>query len=300
MTDPLDDLKSAFARATPAPDPARKADILARAQENFDRAQGSASAVRPTPDRPRFAAGLRNGVGHMLSTLSSRGALAAGTAIVAVGVVMMLPVLQQSAPPMPFPAVMEETAPPPRPLVIEEMARDDAVAPMAEIAVSPEPMPMADVGTALSRSAPAGGTFALSSEAEAPMIRPMPVPLPDMIVVEEADTEAFANAESSPVRIAAEEPVSTFSVDVDTASWSILRSSLMAGRLPPADAVRIEEMVNYFPYAYPAPEPGTDPFRATVTLTQTPWNPDTQLLRIGLQGEMPALADRPEIGRAHV
>ncbi len=296
MTDPLDDLKSAFDRATPAPDPARKADILARAQENFDRAQGSAAGARPTPDRPRFAAGFRNGVGQMLSTLSSRGALAAGTAIVAVGVVMLLPVLQQSGPPMPFPAVMDETAPPPpRPVLIEEMAQDDAPVPLAEIAASPEPMPMADAGSRLSRSAPVAGTLSLSSGAEAPMMRPMPVPPPDLIAPEAPDTEAFANEDPNPVRITAEEPVSTFSVDVDTASWSILRSSLMAGRLPPADAVRIEEMVNYFPYAYPAPEAGGDPFRATVTLTQTPWNPDTQLLRIGLQGEMPALDDRPAL-----
>lgn len=297
MTDPLDDLKSAFDRATPAPDPARKADILARAQENFDRAQGSAADPRPTPDRPRLAAGFRNGVGHMLSTLSSRGALAAGTAIVAVGVVMLLPVLQQSGPPMPFPAVMDEAAPPPPLVTVEERAEDDTLAPMAEIAASPEPvpMPMADAGSGLSRSAPVAGTLSLSTAAEAPMMRPMPAPPPDMIAPEAPDTEAFANEDPNPVRITAEEPVSTFSVDVDTASWSILRSSLMAGRLPPADAVRIEEMVNYFPYAYPAPEPGTDPFRATVTLTQTPWNPDTQLLRIGLQGEMPALDDRPPL-----
>ncbi len=61
------------------------------------------------------------------------------------------------------------------------------------------------------------------------------------------DTEAFANETRNPVKIAAEEPVSTFSVDVDTASYSVIRSSLTAGVLPPPDAVRIEEMVNYFP-----------------------------------------------------
>ena len=72
----------------------------------------------------------------------------------------------------------------------------------------------------------------------------------------------------------------------------MIRSSLANGFLPPKDAVRIEEMVNYFPYAYPAPEAGEEPFRASVSLFRTPWNKDTELLRIGLQGAMPALADR--------
>ncbi len=75
-----------------------------------------------------------------------------------------------------------------------------------------------------------------------------------MIVLPESDTEAFANAETSPLKVTAEEPVSTFSIDVDTASYAVVRSSLMAGALPPREAVRVEEMVNYFPYDYPAPE----------------------------------------------
>jgi Ca-activated chloride channel family protein len=111
----------------------------------------------------------------------------------------------------------------------------------------------------------------------------------------EANTEAFANAAPNPVKITAEEPVSTFSIDTDTASWAILRSSIANGALPPADAIRIEEMVNYFPYDYAAPEPGAAPFRAAVSLFQTPWNPDTQLLRIGLQGAQSALDARPPL-----
>jgi Ca-activated chloride channel homolog len=108
------------------------------------------------------------------------------------------------------------------------------------------------------------------------------------------DTEAFANANANPVITTTEAPVSTFSIDVDTAAYSVIRQSLNAGQLPPADAVRIEEMVNYFPYAYPAPEAGT-PFRPTVTVLQTPWNPGTKLVHIALQGELPAIADRPPL-----
>jgi len=97
------------------------------------------------------------------------------------------------------------------------------------------------------------------------------------------------------VKITADEPVSTFSIDVDTASYAIVRSSLMNGRLPNPDAVRIEEMVNYFPYNYPAPEANEAPFKPTVTVMQTPWNSGTQLVHIGIQGELPAMDDRPPL-----
>ena len=108
-------------------------------------------------------------------------------------------------------------------------------------------------------------------------------------------TEAFANEPASPLKIAGEEPVSTFSIDVDTASYSVVRSSLMNGYLPVAEAVRVEEMLNYFPYAYPAPEAGEAPFRPTVTVAQTPWNADTLLMTVGLQGRLPATDDRPPL-----
>ena len=80
------------------------------------------------------------------------------------------------------------------------------------------------------------------------------------------------------------QPVSTFSIDVDTASYAYVRRLLREGRLPPRDAVRIEEMVNYFPYDYPAPESAAVPFRPTVTVVPSPWNPGAQLLHIGLKG----------------
>ena len=111
----------------------------------------------------------------------------------------------------------------------------------------------------------------------------------------EPDTEAFANADTNPLRITAETPVSTFSIDVDTASYAVLRSSLMRGQLPPPDSIRIEEMINYFPYDYAAPEAGEAPFRPTVNVFETPWNADTQLVQIAIQGRMPARDDRPPL-----
>lgn len=108
-------------------------------------------------------------------------------------------------------------------------------------------------------------------------------------------TETFANADTNPLQITGETPVSTFSIDVDTASYSVLRSSLSRGQLPSTQSVRIEELINYFPYAYPAPDAGEAPFRPTVTTFQTPWNADTQLVHIALQGQMPAVDDRPPL-----
>ena len=108
--------------------------------------------------------------------------------------------------------------------------------------------------------------------------------------------EEFANDDDNPLRVVADDPVSTFSIDVDTAAYSLLRSTLNQGQLPNPDAIRIEEMLNYFPYDYPAPDADDiSPFRPTVQVFQTPWNPDTQLVHIGLQGELPLIEDRPPL-----
>ncbi len=120
-------------------------------------------------------------------------------------------------------------------------------------------------------------------------------PADDVDIAPAPNTETFANAVANPLKITAEEPVSTFSIDVDTASYAVVRSSLTRGQLPPAQAVRIEELVNYFPYDYPVPDAGEAPFRPTVTTFQTPWNADTQLVHIALQGQMPEIAARPPL-----
>ena len=116
----------------------------------------------------------------------------------------------------------------------------------------------------------------------------------DTLIVVEEDTESFANAQENGLNVTTESPVSTFSIDVDTASYAVVRSSLNAGQLPPRDAIRIEEMVNYFPYDYAAPENG-DAFSQTVTVVPTPWNTGTNLVHIGIQGQMPATEDRPPL-----
>jgi len=86
------------------------------------------------------------------------------------------------------------------------------------------------------------------------------------------------------VKIVKDEPVSTFSIDVDTSSYSFVRAALNQNLLPQKDAVRVEEMINYFPYDYPGPADRAEPFRATATVFPTPWNPNTKLLHIGIKG----------------
>ena len=100
----------------------------------------------------------------------------------------------------------------------------------------------------------------------------------------EQGRDRFADFESNPVKVVAEEPVSTFSIDVDTASYGFVRASLNGGVLPQKDAVRVEELVNYFPYDYPGPESRETPFRASVSLLPAPWNLDARLMHIGIRG----------------
>ena len=87
-------------------------------------------------------------------------------------------------------------------------------------------------------------------------------------------------------------PLSTFAADVDTASYAQLRSMILAGRDVPADAVRVEEMLNYFQYDYAPPRAGS-PLGVTMELAKCPWNPDTLLLQIGLQGAVIPAENRP-------
>ncbi len=107
------------------------------------------------------------------------------------------------------------------------------------------------------------------------------------------DTENYQSFQDNPLHRAAEQPVSTFSIDVDTGAYANVRRFLNAGALPPQDAVRVEEMLNYFDYEYPAPTSRDTPFRVSTELAPTPWNRQTQLLRIGIKGYTVPAAERP-------
>lgn len=98
------------------------------------------------------------------------------------------------------------------------------------------------------------------------------------------DTERYPGGASNPIRRVADEPVSTFSIDVDTAAYANVRRFLNNGTLPPRDAVRVEELVNYFDYDYPLPTSRAAPFKPYVAVVPSPWSKDRQILHIGLQG----------------
>ncbi len=125
--------------------------------------------------------------------------------------------------------------------------------------------------------APGDGTSAPARERS--LYFPQPTP----------GTEGYVPIAEAGFRSPLDEPLSTFSIDVDTASYANLRRFLLKdGRLPPADAVRIEELVNYFRYDYPQPD-GETPFAASVAVTECPWARQHRLVRIGLKGrEVPA------------
>lgn len=106
------------------------------------------------------------------------------------------------------------------------------------------------------------------------------------------NTEEYRYIAENGYKRVADEPLSTFSVDVDTASYSNVRRMLREGSPVPADAVRIEEMINYFNYEYPEPE-GDAPFSVTTEYSICPWNEDNNLLLIGLQAKEIDFEDRP-------
>ncbi|GAB3346215.1 vWA domain-containing protein [Marilutibacter aestuarii] len=99
-----------------------------------------------------------------------------------------------------------------------------------------------------------------------------------------ANTETYAGIEDNPVHRTVEEPVSTFSIDVDTGSYTNVRGMLADGTRPPANAVRAEEFLNYFDYGHPAPTSRQVPFRVSTELAPAPWNAKRQLLMIGIKG----------------
>jgi len=102
--------------------------------------------------------------------------------------------------------------------------------------------------------------------------------------VEDFEREGYDNITENKFLKVADNPLSTFSIDVDAASYSNIRRFLNNGQLPPAGAVRIEEMVNYFTYEYPQPE-NNEPFSINTEIAEAPWNKNHKLVLIGLQGK---------------
>ncbi|MFC3079864.1 von Willebrand factor type A domain-containing protein [Phenylobacterium terrae] len=176
-------------------------------------------------------------------------------------------------PPPPPPPVMQ--APPPAPQTR-----------MADIPSIP-PLPVPPVQNRTEEVVVSGSRQMAPQAFAAPMF---PGPPPGAV-----ETERYPNAVSNPIKRVAEEPVSTFSIDVDTAAYANVRRFVQDGQRPPRDAVRVEELVNYFDYGYPRPASRAEPFATYVAVAPSPWSRDRQLMHIGLQGfELPQ-AQRPPL-----
>jgi Ca-activated chloride channel homolog len=132
-----------------------------------------------------------------------------------------------------------------------------------------------------------GFAYAPGETAPNPPRRDVPAP------TEPIGRDQFAGASENPFKVVREAPVSTFSIDVDTASYSFVRASLNRSVLPPQAAVRTEEFINYFPYAYESPTTATEPFRTTVSIVPSPWSEGRKIIRIGIKGYAVQPASRP-------
>jgi Ca-activated chloride channel family protein len=166
--------------------------------------------------------------------------------------------------------------------------------PMDEISVTPSSRGPATPHKGVAAPVRGSGSGRLFARAEAPAAPPVPPPSDAYGYNKPSQPEGndkFQHFELNSIKQPAieSERVSTFSADVDTSSYSFVRKQLDQGRLPQKDAVRAEEMINYFDYAWPAAESREQPFRPTIVVSDSPWGKGRKLIHIGIKGyELPA------------
>lgn len=328
--DDFDDKLSALgAQRTPVPNAARRNQAVDAAMLAFDAEQKRATQGNPLINRLSsvFANAKRNwtmdnrltyGLGTAavaLLLLPIGYQLYTSTAITPIGV----PPVTVTAEPMPTlggevgTAATEEqtvevlangTASMETPTVEAEMKLDEQVIATEAAPVEAADMPSGDMldADAAKPVSPApvmrtlaqpGGAQQQMSAGIQPMMEAAPAE-PMMAAPTDPSGDAFSKFAESPVKIVKNEPVSTFSIDVDTAAYSYVRRALTDGWVPEPDAVRIEELINYFSYDYPAATDAATPFKPTVSVYPTPWNPKTQIVQIGIKGYVPPVTeDKP-------
>ncbi|TGQ78463.1 VWA domain-containing protein [Mesorhizobium sp. M8A.F.Ca.ET.207.01.1.1] len=149
-------------------------------------------------------------------------------------------------------------------------------------AYKPAPAPTGEFAVDGTTSAPS--RVARMPAAESKLMAPQPTAPADQIAPQEENRNRIEDFKTNPVHAALQDPVSTFSIDVDTASYSFVRRSLKEGSVPQADTVRVEEMINYFPYDWKGPDSASTPFNSTVSVMPTPWNEHTKLMHVAIKG----------------
>lgn len=125
------------------------------------------------------------------------------------------------------------------------------------------------------------------------LYHPMPTPYSSPYSPVQQDRENYNHFENQSIQSVLDNPISTFSIDVDTGSYANVRRMLNQGQMPRQDAVRVEEMINYFSYDYATPKDINQPFLANTELAPSPWNSEAHLLHIGIKGYEKAASERP-------
>ncbi|MEY3082418.1 MAG: hypothetical protein RJA94_2403 [Pseudomonadota bacterium] len=277
----FDDLKKLFRdEAPPRPDDGARAAAIAAAMAHAERFSAASQEAGLAARLRNRMANIWNRRTRMRSFTFSQTLMAGASLAVLAMLVAGSPALHQ---------LLKETAvapPPHAPVsqpgsdtadtIVEPSPKDEAVA-QDTVAVGP----VVKTREALPTARVADGIAAVANMAVAPSEAIVYAPPPPSV---EQNRDRFTDITASPVKQVATDPLSTFSIDVDTSSYSFVRRSLMENVLPQKDAVRVEEMVNYFPYEYAGSADRAQPFKANVTLMQTPWNANTKLMRIGIKG----------------
>lgn len=286
-----------------APSAAARSRALESAMAAFETAQENASFEKISSSRQGngLAGRLRSIASSWKGKWTMETRFALGTAMVAL---LMLPVgvvLMNNTALTPFEAGLPELA---------NETKDVAEAPQPAPVPAPVQQPAEMESREQASTAESAGSAVLNSEQAAtvpaapPTIAPAPAPydmgvsmqrtmtyMPEPFIPDMAG-DRFTSFDEGGVMITRENPVSTFSIDVDTASYAYVRRMLEMGQVPSPDAVRVEELVNYFSYDYAAPSEGL-PFALDVSVTGTPWNAESRLVRIGIQGEAVGIEDVP-------
>lgn len=180
---------------------------------------------------------------------------------------------------------LEKPASPPKSesTVASGLAQQDALS--RGVVSEPAPAPSGEFALDGGAAAPRSDAARVGTTAESKLMVQQPSTAPaDQLLPQEENRDRVEDFKTNPVHAALEDPVSTFSIDVDTASYSFVRSSLKQGYLPQADTVRVEEMVNYFPYDWKGPDTASTPFNSTVSVMPTPWNTHTKLMHVAIKG----------------
>ena len=280
-TEPTDPSKTAGLSYEPWPDPAEGGSLEPLEEASPAEAAGDPPAGQSAPAPPERPAGRSAKVATPAQDAAAEPAPVAATEGVTVDVTGEVSVLASEAPTVTYadpnqPLSPASPAPPPPP-------------------PPPPPGSVAGVTGGIMRGAGGGPPTSASTKGRILGLRSLTAVGPSRMrmaaeepgMLPERGVQAgdrFARVDPNRVKVVAEEPVSTFTIDVDTASYSFLRASLQRGVLPPKEAIRIEELINYFAYDYPPPPDKTAPFVTQVTVLPAPWNASTRLMHIGIRG----------------